>query len=462
MCNEPNFSGKVDDYFKIHKEAYEIIKAIDPKVQVMGPATVNLDLNWLRRLYELGFKDVCDIVSLHDYEGHESISPEHWKWKFGEVRKIMAKHGDEKKPIWQTERAIAGVRGFNFMGLVQAIRTTLHRDLLETLAIPSQHNNHYYLNQGGYSSVPSYVWSKNGPHPAALALRTRHALTSALGRRYAGQLDFGTPGNACFLGVRYAGKDGETISLRNLGTRDTPVRFGVDGPHTLDVVDAWGNASKVPVDAGRAALILRQLPIYVRLPAGATLTPERLDFGRNLASGASFTYSTKFAGELAWLNNGILETYHAGNPNGDTNGKRIWQGELPGGPRAHPQTLEIQFAEPQRMDKVVLHSIRPDNAFCSLLAYDLDAFDGKVWKTLEKVEHTMPASEEARTADATHAMWIDDTNFYLHRFEPITTTKLRLIVRDTSHGFVADEHTRAWGNVIPQKLMLREVEIYGP
>ncbi len=30
VCNEPNFSGTADDYFRIHKETYAIVKSIDP------------------------------------------------------------------------------------------------------------------------------------------------------------------------------------------------------------------------------------------------------------------------------------------------------------------------------------------------------------------------------------------------------------------------------------------------
>jgi hypothetical protein len=115
------------------------------------------------------------------------------------------------------------VRAGHYIGLVQAIRTTLHRDLLETLGVPAEHNSHYYLNQAGYSSVPSYVWSKNGPQPAALALRTRHAMTTATGHTFADSLDFGPTGDTFYQGLRFAGKDDDTVILRNLGTRSTPV-----------------------------------------------------------------------------------------------------------------------------------------------------------------------------------------------------------------------------------------------
>lgn len=466
VCNEPNFSGDIDKYFQGHKMAYGIIKEVDPQAQVMGPGTVNIDLNWLKRLYELGFKDVSDIISLHDYEGHESITPEHWKWKLGQVRAIMAANGDGAKPIWQTERAISGVRGNNFQGLAQAIRTTLHRDLLETLGIPSEHNNHYYLNQGGYSGVPTYIWSAQGPHPAALALRVRHAMTSALSRKYLGALDFGATGNTFLMGTRYnnGNGNGETVVLRNLGASDLPTAFAVRGATALDVVDCWGNAAPVRVAQGRASLELGQMPLYVRLAAGQSMVPLKLDFGRNVAQGAAWKYSAPSKNGDAILTNGVYETYHSGNPNGDTDGAKIWTGDLPLDAKGQviPQTLEASFGQAQLIDKVIVRGVRGDNQFCALLDYDLDFYDGREWKSIAQVRSTMPASEEATSADATHAIWMDDTNLFVHRFPAVRAERLRLVARRASFGFIPDDRAKAWGNVIPPKLMLREFEAFAP
>jgi len=456
VANEPNFTFNVEDYAKFHRMVYDNIKAVDPAAKVMGPATVDLNLGWLRRFYELGGKDMTDAISLHDYEGHESIDPVHWRWKYGEVRKIMALNGDAAKPLWQTERALAGVRGNDFQGLVQAIRTTLHYDLLETLGIPAEHNNLYYLNEGGYADVPTYVWSSNGPHPAALALRTRYALTSAMGRKYAGTLDFGPTGNSYLMGVRFSGPDGTTLALRNLGTPDVPLSFGVQGARVLDVVDSWGNVSRVPVVRGQAQLVISQLPIYVRLAAGQALTAPKIDFGRNIAPQATFKYSSTVKQDNALLNNGVIETYQAGDPNGDTNGDKIWTGDLP----AFPQTLDINLDHAQPVSQVIVRGVRADNGFCALLSYDLQAWDGAAWKTIQQVRRPMAPSQPAMTVNATHTIWMDDTNVFVHQFAPITTSRLRLVVNDVTHGFVPDDRAKAWGSVIPQKLMLREIEIY--
>ena len=109
VINEPNLSMGPQAYVKLLKETYAIIKGIDPDAQVLGPVVCGIKLPYVEAFYKLGGKDYTDIISVHDYEGNESINPEHWYWKYGELRKIMARYGDDKKPIWQTEVAIGGL-----------------------------------------------------------------------------------------------------------------------------------------------------------------------------------------------------------------------------------------------------------------------------------------------------------------------------------------------------------------
>lgn len=474
VCNEPNFSSKPDDYLAGHRMAYRVIKEVDPGAKVMGPATVNMDLNWLARLYELGLKDVTDAIALHDYEGHESVDPLHWAWKLAAVRAIMSRHGDADKPIWQTERAIGGVRGQQHQGLVQAIRCALHRDVLETLGVPAERNHHYYLNQAGYSTVPSYLWSGSGPHAGIVVLRVRHALTAAHGRAYAGRLDFGPTGDTFLQGLRFAGgaDGGTTLLLRNLGTSGTyPADFTTTAT-ALAVTDAWGNTSNVAVAGGKVRLDLDQLPTYVTLAAGADLVPAKIDFGTNVAREARWEYSAAVekgmvppppgAGAAHPLANGIYETFHSQNPHGNTDGGRIWTGALPLGPDGQPlpQTLTANFDRPQTIDRLIVRTVRADNAFCTLLAYDVQVPDGDGWKVLLSHDHPIPPSEVARSADARAVNWMDDTNLHVHALPaPVTTTAVRLVVRRTTWGFVPDTAASA-GKPIPPKLMLREVEIF--
>ncbi len=137
IINEPNISlkGGLPRYIEIWKTVAPIIREIDPQAKLMGPATVNMELRWID-----GFFAACaplvDIVSVHDYEGHNTYEATHWNWKIGELRKLMTKYGLGDKPLWQTERATGGVFRSIFMGLHQASILTYHYDLLQSLGIP--------------------------------------------------------------------------------------------------------------------------------------------------------------------------------------------------------------------------------------------------------------------------------------------------------------------------------------
>src|SRR5262249_10176132 len=161
----------------------------------------------------------------------------------------------------------SGMRFSCFMGGLQAVRVTLHRDLLETFGVTNEHNSHYYMNDVGYSDVPSFLFTHNGPMPTALGLRTRNAMV--MERKYENELDFGADGDKVFLGLHYTGKDGDMITLRQLGTATpAPVTLGVKGGDTLTVVDSFGNSADQPVKDGKVALTVPALPIYLRLKPG--------------------------------------------------------------------------------------------------------------------------------------------------------------------------------------------------
>ena len=468
VMNEPNFSMKPDEYAKLIKEISPLIKSIDPQAQVLGPDVCGIDLNWYETLYKLGLKDSIDILSVHDYEGHESIDPVHWRWKFGALHKLMERYGDGQKPVWQTERAITGVRGGLFLPASQAVRVTLHRDLLETLGIPGEHNSHYYLNDHGYSAVPSYLWSSAGPHPGALALRTRQAMIQ--GRKFTGELNFGPTGNKIFQGLRFTegaaapapAPDGSTLILRNFGTLDQKLEIGVSTGNAIETVDSFGNSSNIPVVNGKATLFIQQMPLYVRLGNAQEVNVAPIDFGTNIAAEAKFTYSAASKGGTACLTNGILEVIHAGNPNGDTGNPKIFSGDAV----KLPQTLDIAFGAPRKISGMLIFSLRADNAFCSLLDYDLQYKDGDAWKTIEAVRTPLPSSNGVNTPLCSVNAWYQDSNFFVHRFAPVNTDAMRLVVLRTTHGFAPDEAAAAavkktWGGVPDARVMLREIEIYG-
>ena len=453
IVNEPNFSMKPEEYAALLKQVYPLIKELDPQAQVLGPAVCGIQLGWHEALFRAGAGPFLDAISIHDYEGNESIDPGHWRWKVGALRALLDRYGLGGKELWQTERAIGGVRAQNFQGGVQAVRVTLHRDLWETLGIPNERNSHYYMNAMGYSSVPTYLWSPTGPMPAALALRTREAMI--LGRRYDGTLDFGTHGNRFFLGLRYRGADGATVVLRQLGAAtDLPLSLGVSAGPTLAVSDSFGNRRDLPVRDGTVSLNVPPLPLYLRLPPGQDILPPQLNYGPNLAVGSTFTYSGAATNSPASLTNGVLEVTHPGNPWG-----RFWRGDL-----ATPQHLDITLPSKREVNRVVVFSMRADNPHCYLADFDLQYHDGKEWVTLREVRTPLPSSSLVNTTDCRANTWYLDQNFALVEFTPVVTDRLRVLARRSTFGFQPDAtavQATGWQAGAPS-LHLREIEIYGP
>ena len=458
VVNEPNLSMTPQAYVALLKQTYTQIKSLDPQAQVVAPALCGIDLNWYQQFYQLGGKSGCDILSLHDYEGHESIDPYHWTYKIRALRQIMASCGDAGKPIWQTERAISGVRGGCFMGGVQAVRMLLHRDLLETLGISADTNLHFYVNEHGFSPVPTYLWSSAGPHPAAMALRNRAALLK--GRTYSGMLDFGATGNKLYFGLKYPGADGSVaMPIHNLGLPDQTVDFRVAGGASVKMVDAFSNVTLLPVTNGIVHVTVPMLPVYLMQAPGQTIAPVPVDFGQNVAGAAQFSYSENSNGYFGALTNGVMESIHAGNPN-----QNFWVGDMPANPTAAP-TLTVTFPTPKTISKTILYGINGDNQYCALLNYDVQGWNGNNWTTVASVNTPCPASDAATSPDSLVDTWYMDQNMSVAQFPAMTVSKLRFVAKRVTAGYLPDAlaaaacHT-AWNVDIPQKLMLREVEIY--
>ena len=455
VINEPNFFMSIADYKTLLQNVYGWIKAIDPSAQVMGPAVCGIDVGWVRGLYEAGGKPYFDILSLHDYEGNESVEPAHWTWKIDQMRSLMNEKGDGSKKIWITERGMLGMRMGVSQEPAQAVRETLRRDVLDRMGIPGNNNCYYYPYNHGYLDYPSYLWSDTGPHAAALALRTRYdQLRDTLPTS---TIDFGTTGNKLFYGQKYSANGTNVVLLRNLGTDGVmPLTLNVTSGSTLTVVDSFENQTSVPVSGGKATLNLTTLPVYVRLASGQDISVTSMDFGANAAIGATFTYSGSYSGSFSLLNNSIFESLHPSNPN-----TSLWYSELSG----TPQYLEMTFTSSKTVNKLLLYGLRADNPYGKVLDFDVEYWNGSAWTLLQQVRTTMPACEEVSMFDHTAQGWYLDQNIDYVSFSTVTTNKLRIKFIRATYGYALDAagaaaQTRWTGGQNPQAVYLREVEAY--
>jgi len=316
--------------------------------------------------------------------------------------------------------------------------------------------------------VPTFVYSESGPHPAALVCRTRAAMIRD--RKFVGKVKFGPTGDKIFLGLRYQGDDGSTITLRNLGCLDLALEVGVTGGESLEVVDGFGNTTAVPVKNGKATVTVSQVPCYLRLAQGQNVTIRPWNFGKNIAAQAKFTYSGGTTSNPKILTDGkFQDTYN------ELSWGERWHGTYAGKVfNEKPETFEIAFRRPRTIEKVIFYGVRADNPFCAILDYDLQYFDdrARTWKTIEEVRTPCPPSDVVRTYLCNTIMWYLDNNFFVHQFEkPVKTAKLRMVVRRITLGCITDMIVSAninagkpanqWWQASGGELEFREIEIYG-
>jgi len=105
IWNEPNlknfYSGSPEEMITLAREAYSIIKEVDPSALVVSPSAVGpTGAAWMDRYFELGGAKYADIVGYHFYSG--AAEPEAMLVRIREVQGVMAKY-KVNKPLWDTE-----------------------------------------------------------------------------------------------------------------------------------------------------------------------------------------------------------------------------------------------------------------------------------------------------------------------------------------------------------------------
>jgi hypothetical protein len=105
IWNEPNlenyYSGSPEQMITLAREAYAIIKEVDPAALVVAPSAVGpTGAAWLEKYFQLGGAGYADIIGYHFYMG--AAEPERVLERIREVQRVMAKT-NVNKPLWDTE-----------------------------------------------------------------------------------------------------------------------------------------------------------------------------------------------------------------------------------------------------------------------------------------------------------------------------------------------------------------------
>jgi hypothetical protein len=109
IWNEPDlkqfYTGSIDKMVELSREAYKILKQVDPKIVVLSPATTDAtpDLRWQKNFWQKGGGKYADVIAQHFYPPTETAIPEDLAKYIHRLKALMAQSGLAKKPLWNTE-----------------------------------------------------------------------------------------------------------------------------------------------------------------------------------------------------------------------------------------------------------------------------------------------------------------------------------------------------------------------
>jgi Glycosyl hydrolases family 39 len=119
LWNEPDrgksWTGDMDSMVQMAREAYEILKQVDPSITVVSPsATYPKGPAWLNDFLQKGGGQYVDVIGYHFYTGavNSMSPPEAVVPLIQNVRRIMSQYHVDDKPLWNTEAGWLGSESY--------------------------------------------------------------------------------------------------------------------------------------------------------------------------------------------------------------------------------------------------------------------------------------------------------------------------------------------------------------
>jgi hypothetical protein len=285
------------------------------------------------------------------------------------------------------------------------------------------------------------------------------------GTNFSKAYDLGPAGNRLYLGSLFEG-DRKRVAVfissgETAGKVDLIVR---GGGGKLRAVSAFGVASDLPVTGDRVTLTVPELPVWVDIADGQTIDVVPQDFGPNLARGEGVKANASGAGphplkpaipnDLSKIINGELENWYYRQKDPD----QPWMD----GTKSYAVTVDLTFPKPTEIARVIVWAPAPWQWLGTLADFELQYDDNGEWTTIEHVKQP-PKTFQFLTPNTRTKVdsYFDSRHVFNHAFKPVTTTKIRLLIHDSTWGGGATEMVgQAGGQTGPHHVMLQEVEVY--
>jgi len=276
-ANEPTMTPETAHEMLLFQGA---VHAGNASAKAIGPCPVAIPpaFGWTGFL-DAGGGDNCDEISFHSYNAVVNGDLNLGRHSIQTLKTQLASYGLSSKPLWQTESVNAWNQVYGVYHPRRARKPLMEWLLFEQLGIPRERNNWWYDRSFGFWSIPFWTQNQDGSlEPQAVLGRVLAEET--WGKPFASAVDFGTLGNAMYIGNVYTNAAGEsTVAIMATSfMTGASVSLAITGTSDpIEVVDGFGRERTMPQSRGRITLPMTDVPVYVRLPVGAAVSVYRIN-----------------------------------------------------------------------------------------------------------------------------------------------------------------------------------------
>ncbi len=275
IWNEPNGGSfwrpepNPADYTKLLKVAYTEAKKANPNCKILAPVISDIDLEFVKSVYENGGGKYFDVFSFHPYPSDTWAQPDvNLVWGVQGIRNIMRTFGEEKL-IWISE---IGYSTNVYRGVTEPTQASyLVRSYLQSIALGIENIMWYDFRDDGVDirnhemswGVLNYSFI---PKPSYYSYKT---MTTQLHNLKFEKNLFGNEGQ--IRGMLFGNNKKKMLALWSI--KDIAGLSLNVGVSQVTITDLYGNKSSVECPNDILKLRLSARPIYV---SGFTKQPERL------------------------------------------------------------------------------------------------------------------------------------------------------------------------------------------
>ncbi len=404
--------------------------------QAIGPCPVSIDAAGWRTFLAAGGGAWCDGFSFHDYNSMTNGDLAIARSSIPAFLALLVEFGQQDKLLWQTEAGAAFSSVYAIYHPRRVRVKLMHALVWEQYGIPRERNSYWYDRSQGYWSFPTW-WINRDTSLNPDAALWRVLAEETFNRPFDRALSFGYLGDRIFVGNIYSDETGSTAVFIAASHMDNcTVTLQVTGSASaLEYVDSFGDVSTLTVTNGRVIVPVRDIPVYLRLPVGISVTVYTCNDWPPVSTQSSWVSSSVAAIDrqisskpAPELGNGQWPTKY-----GDNSGYAFGTTPL-------PDSAVMMWQRATRFDRVILWCGQSWQVSGTLVDFDIQTSNnGTDWTTRKTVTRPTPTSflfgnSYLNTGTQRETFWDEQWIFDIKLDEVISSQYVRVYARSGSYG----------------------------